>query len=35
MLALGTVAPEFYLKDTNSADTSFSFADIIPNINII
>ena len=28
MLALGTVAPEFYLKDTNSADNYFSFADI-------
>lgn len=27
MLALGTVAPEFYLKDTNSADT-FTFSDI-------
>ena len=28
MLELGTIAPEFYLKDTNSADTFFSFADI-------
>lgn len=28
MLALGTIAPEFYLKDTNSANTYFSFADI-------
>ncbi|TDD98688.1 thioredoxin family protein [Flavobacterium cellulosilyticum] len=28
MLALGTTAPEFYLKDTNSDDTNFSFADI-------
>lgn len=28
MLALGTIAPEFYLKDTNSADSYFSFAAI-------
>lgn len=28
MLALGTSAPEFYLKDTNSDDSYFSFADI-------
>lgn len=28
MLALGTIAPEFYLKDTNSEDAYFSFADI-------
>jgi thiol-disulfide isomerase/thioredoxin len=28
MVPLGTAAPEFYLKDTNSADASFSFADI-------
>lgn len=28
MLALGTIAPEFYLKDTNSAGSYFSFADI-------
>jgi peroxiredoxin len=28
MLALGTIAPEFYLKDTNSADSCFSFTDI-------
>jgi peroxiredoxin len=28
MLALGTVAPDFYLKDTNSADNYCSFADI-------
>lgn len=28
MLALGTIAPEFYLKDTNSADSYFSFLDI-------
>jgi peroxiredoxin len=28
MLALGTIAPEFYLKDTNSTDSPFSFSDI-------
>jgi peroxiredoxin len=28
MVPLGTAAPDFYLKDTNSADASFSFADI-------
>lgn len=28
MLALGTIAPEFSLKDTNSADTYFTFSDI-------
>lgn len=28
MVPLGTAAPEFYLKDTNSADAYFSFADI-------
>lgn len=28
MVPLGTAAPEFYLKDTNSADDSFCFADI-------
>ena len=28
MLALGTTAPEFYLKDTNSEDAYFSFSDI-------
>jgi peroxiredoxin len=28
MVPLGTAAPEFYLKDTNSADAFFSFADI-------
>lgn len=28
MIALGTVAPEFYLKDTNSVDSYFSFADV-------
>ena len=28
MLALGTIAPEFYLKDTNSADTHLSFEAI-------
>lgn len=28
MLALGTMAPDFYLKDTNSIDSHFSFADI-------
>lgn len=28
MLALGTIAPEFYLKDTNSAGNYFSFSDI-------
>ena len=28
MLALGTIAPEFYLKDTNSAQSYFSFATI-------
>ena len=28
MLALGTTAPDFYLKDTNSADSNFSFAAI-------
>lgn len=27
MLALGTIAPEFYLKDTNSSE-SFSFSDL-------
>lgn len=27
MLALGTVAPEFYLKDTNSVDSYFTFTD--------
>ena len=28
MLALGTIAPEFYLKDTNSAETYLTFSDI-------
>ncbi len=28
MLALGTVAPEFHLKDTNSESNYFSFADV-------
>jgi len=28
MLPLGTIAPEFYLKDMNSVDMNFSFADI-------
>ncbi|MDD5149626.1 MAG: thioredoxin family protein [Flavobacterium sp.] len=28
MLALGTFAPEFYLKDTNSDNSYFSFSDI-------
>lgn len=28
MRALGTTAPEFYLKDTNSDDFNFSFSDI-------
>lgn len=28
MLALGTIAHEFYLKDTNSADNYFSFAAV-------
>jgi len=28
MVALGTIAPEFYLKDTNSANSYFSFGDI-------
>ena len=27
MLELGTIAPDFYLKDTNSEDSYFSFAD--------
>lgn len=28
MLPLGTIAPEFYLKDTNSSDTFYSFSDL-------
>ncbi len=28
MVALGTIAPEFYLKDTNSANSYFTFEDI-------
>lgn len=28
MLPLGTIAPDFYLKDTNSSDTFYSFSDL-------
>lgn len=28
MLPLGTIAPEFFLKDTNSSDTFYSFSDL-------
>ncbi len=28
MLPLGTIAPEFHLKDTNSSDTFYSFSDL-------